>query len=194
MTAPLTDLQAATQAEAVALAGELARIGVRLTQALERHVLAAEKVQALAAEEDAYSQILPPVDFPGIAAAFNRMARSIRMTLALQARLARPDAWGERACTGPRAPMPQRDSTPRDPDIESSENLWDPSEASFLPPVGGCPAAGRTGGKPTACSQPAPNAAVPHQVAGATTLPQAGGKRSTHDGAPLPRATSPPGG
>jgi ATP-dependent Lhr-like helicase len=52
-----------------------------------------------------------------------------------------------------------------------------PGTASSLPPVGGWPDAVRTGGKPSALLEER----VPHPVAGATTLPQAGGKHGSDD-------------
>jgi hypothetical protein len=74
-------------AERLAILGELARVGLRLTQGLERHVDSAERVQEETAKDDPACFVLPPVGYDEIGRTFARIARAVRMTVALQARL-----------------------------------------------------------------------------------------------------------
>jgi hypothetical protein len=88
--APTPEAASGATAEDLAVLAELAQVGLRLTQALERYVAASEQAQGEAAREDALCLILPPINFDEVATAFNRIARTVRMTLALKARLAKP--------------------------------------------------------------------------------------------------------
>jgi hypothetical protein len=74
-------------AQRLALLGELAEIGVDMTRAIRRHLVASEDAQVYAAKDDPTCRLFPPCDFAEASLAYNRIARGVRMTLALQARL-----------------------------------------------------------------------------------------------------------
>jgi hypothetical protein len=120
----------------LALLDDLAEIGVELTRSLKRHVLAAEQVLAAVAAEEPTAQLHPPIDAAAVAIAYNRIARAVRMTLALQARLeacvyrtAQPAAALARSF---RSPADGAGGDHEQRDRESAENLFDPDEAASL--------------------------------------------------------------
>jgi hypothetical protein len=134
----------ADRAEALLL--EMAEVGLRLTRAFERHVLCAEEVQVHQAKTDPDVMIMPSCDLAGVALAFNRVSRAVRMTVALRHRLMNPRPWraqavpGAAATTAPTAstrPTPGPDLPVRE---ETRENLFDTPDVADLPdwPVRSC--------------------------------------------------------
>jgi hypothetical protein len=109
--------------ERLAVLGELAQIGLRLARAMEQHVVAGQAAQAHAARTDPDAMILPPVDLEGVARAFSRIGRAVRMTLALQAKLEQP-------ARAP-APGPVRDAR--------RSRAWRPDVGRLDRPDGGSP-------------------------------------------------------
>jgi hypothetical protein len=84
---PLPEPAPPLAAQRLALLGELAEIGVDMTRAIRRHLVASEDAQVYAAKDDPTCRLFPPCDFAEASVAYNRIARGVRMTLALQARL-----------------------------------------------------------------------------------------------------------
>jgi hypothetical protein len=68
----------------------LAELGIRLGEALERHVLALERAQDNTTAVDPTAVLIPFLDTVAVAASYRHISRAVRMTLALQARLERP--------------------------------------------------------------------------------------------------------
>jgi hypothetical protein len=77
-------------AENLAMLGDLAKAGVNLARCLERHALSAEQVQIETSKVDPYCFVLPPADYATLSQAFSRIARAVRMTVALRERIANP--------------------------------------------------------------------------------------------------------
>jgi hypothetical protein len=123
-------------AENLAMLGELAQAGVSLARCLERHALSAEQVQIETSKVDAYCFVLPPADYATLSQAFSRIARAVRMTVALRERIAHP-----RSCRatppqtrGPAAPAvayPDDAEAPR-PDRECLFDTPDAEDPGML--------------------------------------------------------------
>jgi hypothetical protein len=119
----------------------LADVGLHLAQALERHVVCAEAVQLHQAKTDPDSMMLPACDLSAIATAYNRIARAVRMTFALQERLERRAHM--LPCADRRLPR-RPDARPEDFEDEtraiarglreSAEHLFDGKDAPGLLP------------------------------------------------------------
>jgi hypothetical protein len=120
----------------------LADVGLRLAEALERHVLCAERVQVHQADTDPDVMIMPACDLAGVALAYTRVSRAVRMTFALQARLANPGPVRSAGRPGgtrhaPAAAPASRpapsfeggDANPYRGFCESTESLADPEDA-----------------------------------------------------------------
>jgi hypothetical protein len=147
--------------EGVAILGDLAKLGLRLGEALERHVLCAEQVQVHQAKTDPDCMVMPACDLAGVALSFNRISRAIRMTLALRERLAnpRPARWTRE--TQPSLTRAQRATDDDAPDRplreEARENLFDTPDVegllgALVPDLPACSAE---------ASQVSPSAAAP---------------------------------
>jgi hypothetical protein len=116
----------------------LAEIGVELARSLHRTVLGAEAAQNHAAEMDPTCTLFPPADVAAVAQAFGRIARAVRMTVALHGRL---EAGPSRRAPGLGAPA--RPSSPRiaretaspnaDPEADPRERLYDHEDSGDLP-------------------------------------------------------------
>jgi hypothetical protein len=122
----------------------LADIGLRLAAALERHVLCAEGVQVHQAKTDPDVMVMPACDLVGVGLSYSRISRAVRMTLALQNRLASPQpcssldrpAPPSQGADAPRPHPPTGDertsgSCPRC-ENEALESLFDIDEAAIL--------------------------------------------------------------
>jgi hypothetical protein len=128
---------------------ELADIGLGLARSLERHAQAAEHVQAETSKVDPYCLILPPADYAVLAQAFSRIARAVRMTIALQGRLLNPRRRSVEQTVRTATQDPAKSTDPLA--TEPRENLHDhadPIEVQLLP----CePARTKTGGGGCEC-------------------------------------------
>jgi hypothetical protein len=119
----------------------LAGIGVELARSLHRTVLGAEAAQNHAAEMDPTCTLFPPADVVAVAAAFNRIARAVRMTVALHARLDRATRRGvtpDHAAAGPAAAPRSRSTSALGAHTDRREHLFDHEDGGDLSdrPVG----------------------------------------------------------